>query len=296
MMQYRRVWTILENKKMIDSTVEIDCKAPGFVVAQEKLLEKLLRGGLAAGEAIKESALAREFGVNRPSVREALCQAIGWGVVEYVPYCGYRIRDFSLGDLLDWYKLREGIEPIAARDLAENRPPSVLRELEAIIAASRENSPSPDAPGNDLAFHMALVSGCGNKRFADPAMLCYFAVIFAITIESVIELNYRDGLYPQLREKCSTLEEYRSLVRGNSGNSHAKILELIRAGETSAAEEWVRGHARARVDSMRKMIDFYGDRDLPLNELLRRRRRSPEKIIRSFIGGASKSAGQPKQG
>ena len=31
-------------------------------------------------------------------MREALSQAIGWRLVEYVPYCGYRIRVFTLGD------------------------------------------------------------------------------------------------------------------------------------------------------------------------------------------------------
>ena len=91
------------------SAVANDAHSPDFISASEQLTRLLFSKELESGYPLKESLLAKQFHVTRPAMREALSQAIGWRLVEYVPYCGYRIRVFTLGDLRDWTELREAI-------------------------------------------------------------------------------------------------------------------------------------------------------------------------------------------
>lgn len=261
-------------------------KEPEFLVASRKLMTKLFSGNIHAGMVLKETLLSKEFEVSRRAMREALCMAVGWGIVEYVPFCGYRIRDFSLGDLLDWYQLREAIETIAVRELAENRPPEVLRELEAILNETTDtNDEYPDRSRNEIAFHLTIVNGCGNKRFADPAILCPFAVIFGISNDALVELNYRNHSFPNILEASNSPEAYRDLVQGGSQDVHREFFELIRDGKRERAESRLREHIHFHCDLLKNSIRIYGDRDTPINELLKRKPDSSKRMIRNLIRG-----------
>lgn len=261
-------------------------KEPEFLVASRKLMTKLFSGNIHAGMVLKETLLSKEFEVSRRAMREALCMAVGWGIVEYVPFCGYRIRDFSLGDLLDWYQLREAIETIAVRELAENRPPEVLRELEAILNETTDtNDEYPDRSRNEIAFHLTIVNGCGNKRFADPAILCPFAVIFGISNDALVELNYRNHFFPNILEASNSPEAYRDLVQSGSQDVHREFFELIRDGKRERAESRLREHIHFHCDLLKNLIRIYGDRDTPINELLKRKPGSSKRMIRNLIRG-----------
>ena len=104
--------------------------SPAGVQALHILLDKLRNNEYPPGTPLRETVLAVEFDLSRNAVREALNRMVGWDIVEYLPFRGYRIRNLSLRDLLEWYELREAIEPIAARRLALIRSRKVVAELE----------------------------------------------------------------------------------------------------------------------------------------------------------------------
>jgi GntR family transcriptional repressor for pyruvate dehydrogenase complex len=161
------------------------------------LAERVLSGQLTANTRLpSERQLAREFGVSRPIVREALRTLVERRLVDVEPSRGAFVRsDARRGRFqpLDLEYLRRGT---TARQLSEAR---LMLETEAVglavdhadaddlailqAAVERlEASPTPlDRVRNDLAFHGALVAASHN-----PVIETMFASIQALTVELMV--------------------------------------------------------------------------------------------------------------
>ena len=245
-------------------------REPDFISASHQLTQKLFSKELESGFQLKESLLAKEFNVTRPAMREALSQAIGWRLVEYVPYCGYRIRVFTLGDLRDWVETREGIEPIAARRLAERGLTTTEKnELHTLldktmIPMAKREDPN-DLLRDDMAFHYAIVRMSGNRRFNEPGLAGFYNSVLAHhhrylwTLLSYTTAPERNS-YPDLDSYFASTE-----VRTN--RSHELILQALETQDSVAAEAHVRHHCSFQTQNMYDAIKLFGDESLPLDEL-----------------------------
>ena len=245
---------------------------PGFIRASDLLLQKLMQGVFHAGQPLKESLLAKEFGVNRPSMREALCQAIGWGMVEYLPYRGYRIKDFTLKELLDWTELREAVEGMAARRLAGGCPQLVMQRLENCLAqekAAYAEGRDGEASEADIRFHLTLSSSCGNSRFAAPATLCYSVICFRL--EGELRCKYYRRISQErsrsIGQPVYPPAEQLQRERELTSMQHGTVLEAIREGDASLAEEVIRSHIRAQTQNIRLLAEVMGDASLPVAKI-----------------------------
>ena len=109
-----------------------------FLEAQEKLIEFFLHSDIMPGMVLRESVLCKTFGVDRRSMREALCQAVGWGIAEYISFRGFRVRDFTLSDVYDWEEMRMALESAAASRLALSPEETNLKRLQQLIDDERE--------------------------------------------------------------------------------------------------------------------------------------------------------------
>jgi len=150
---------------------------------------KLLAGDLPAGQVLSELSLAREIGISRTPVREAIQRLEHEGVLEQVPRFGTIVRRPERRDLADLYELREALEPYAAAQAAGRLGAQDLAtlaklcdEIGAIAAALKKAArPVPTAAelqrllSADLCFHMVLLRASGNRRLikiiADSQML-----------------------------------------------------------------------------------------------------------------------------
>ncbi len=267
-------------------------KEPGFLQAEEALVRKLMDSDLTCGQSLKESVLAKEFNINRPSVREALSQAVGWGVVEYIPYCGYRIKNFTLGDILDWNELRAGIEPVAARRLALQPSVTALEALEYYLAQSARAQQENDrekAISADMNFHMAIIAYCGNARFSSPNNLCYLSVLFRLNVKMCSEIYFRMlGNEEKYRDHNASNQQFLEFNDELIYDVHQKILQSIRQRDGNSAEHYTRYHIDSQVANLRKIIDLCVDPQLPLNSLYTRFR-SFRKRDRQFFSDAIQS-------
>src|SRR5918994_7649165 len=86
--------------------------------ASEVIREAIIDGRLAPGQRLKEEELARELGMSRTPVREALLMLQSEGLVESIPRRGATVRSYAVGDLDDVYQLRALLEGYAARRAA----------------------------------------------------------------------------------------------------------------------------------------------------------------------------------
>ncbi len=96
------------------------------------LREDILNGQYAEGAKLIESRLAKELGVSRTPVREALKQLELEGIVENIPNRGVIVLGISKQDLEDIYTIRNAIEGIAARWAVDRMTEEELEELKEI--------------------------------------------------------------------------------------------------------------------------------------------------------------------
>jgi DNA-binding GntR family transcriptional regulator len=128
------------------------------------LADAIMRGDLAPGSPIKESALATSLGISRNTVREAVRILEVGGMVRYTLHHGFAVVDPSQDDLLELYRARLVMEVSAVRvpRTSEELAP-VRAALEALMQAYQTKDPAEIA-ARDLDFHAAIVGMLNSKR------------------------------------------------------------------------------------------------------------------------------------
>jgi DNA-binding GntR family transcriptional regulator len=194
-------------------------------IALERVVEAIIRGDLVPGKRLKEAVVARDLGISRGPLREAIGRLEGRNLVVRTPQVGVMIVDPSPTDILDAFLLREALEGVAARLAAERMSNEELTALERLLDAHAEQ---PDvSAGNGYYqlpgtqdFHFAIIKGSRSARLESILLgeLYYFLRIF----------RFRS-----------------SLGQGRSGAAHAEhitVLEALQRRDPVAAEAAMRTH------------------------------------------------------
>ncbi len=153
------------------------CQATRLITA------KLLAGQFAVGEMLNENRLAKELALNRTAIHEALLQLANINALEYVPFCGYRLKPVTLRDYLEWHEVRLAVEPLAARLAAERHKRGLLDDLKEILDRERECYANDDLRGAcrcDNSFHIKMVECSGNSRLISVYMHASLGVLALI--------------------------------------------------------------------------------------------------------------------
>ena len=127
--------------------------------------ERILCGEVLPGVHLVEQDLAAEFGVGRPTVREALRRLLADDLVELLPHKGVRVRRLSPADLAELYVVREPVECLAAR-LAAGAPPGALQPLREIHREAAKAAAAGDRLTYmrlNARFHHGLAEATGNR-------------------------------------------------------------------------------------------------------------------------------------
>src|SRR5258706_11307535 len=87
-------------------------------LAYRQLRGSLLGGELRPGARLKEIPLARQLGVSRIPLREAIDQLASEGLVDRRPGLGSTVRSLTPGQLEQMYEMREVLEGYATEKAA----------------------------------------------------------------------------------------------------------------------------------------------------------------------------------
>lgn len=79
-----------------------------------KLMDWIMDGKLKMGEKLNTEELARQLGVSRMPIREALKSLEKMGLAESIPYVGVKLVSLEQEDVLQIYLMRQLLEPLAA--------------------------------------------------------------------------------------------------------------------------------------------------------------------------------------
>ena len=138
----------------------------------EALVELVVGGGLRPGQHLVESDLARQLGVSRQPVREALHRLEAEGWVDLRPSQGAFVHvptDREVNQLLD---VRELLEAETARLAARSATPEMIAGLRAIWQDGVTAADSGDFDRVvvvNSAFHAEIAARAGNEVLADLA-------------------------------------------------------------------------------------------------------------------------------
>ena len=192
------------------------------LVATEVIREAILDGRLLPGRRLKEEELARELGISRTPVREALLVLQTEGMVEAAPNRGATVRSYDAHDLGELYLLRAALEGLAARLAAERVMPQDLAKLQK--SCDRFESVASlgtlkELVKENLVFHNTILDIAGSERIAQ-------------LVRSVTELPlvYKSYLWYSPSQK---------LV---SAHYHRQIVNAIEARDPERAETVMKQH------------------------------------------------------
>lgn len=134
----------------------------------DRLRVKAIGHDFLPGERLNEVELAREFGVSRTPLREALNRLTTEGFLRSVPGKGFFFRELDPKEIFDLYELRAAIEVAAVRLAVQRASTEQLNALAKMVeeGGTLEECPVQDLIAADEAFHTRLVELAGNSEMA----------------------------------------------------------------------------------------------------------------------------------
>jgi DNA-binding GntR family transcriptional regulator len=135
--------------------------------ATELLRTHITSGQIAPASRITEVQLAEQLHVSRPTVRTALHQLAGEGLIVQIPYTGWMVSSLSAIDAWELYTLRASLESLAARLTTQRLNPTGQKLLEAALKALRDACKAKDWAAiaeADFSLHRQIVALANHAR------------------------------------------------------------------------------------------------------------------------------------
>ena len=207
--------------------------------AGEVIREAIIDGRLPPGQRLKEEELARELGISRTPVREALLMLESEGLVESIPRRGATVRSYAVSDLDDVYQLRALLEGHAARRAAARISPADVTRLEKScdrFDRLRAEDDLLDLVKENLLFHSVVHEAAASDRLA-------------ALIRKVIEipLVYKSFYWYSPEQKVISQHYHRQLARA------------LKLGDGERAELIMKEHVLEARDFLLAQIGHGGE-------------------------------------
>jgi DNA-binding GntR family transcriptional regulator len=122
-----------------------------------ELRSAILDGRIVPGDRLKEVQLAKELGVSRPTLREAIYQLIHEGLLVQEDYKGVTVAGIGETTISDIATVRVALETVAARAIATDARGHAREALQRAWLAYDDAARSGD-PARENEAHVALHS------------------------------------------------------------------------------------------------------------------------------------------
>ena len=197
----------------------------------EQLRQAIIDGNFSSGEPLRQDQIARDYGVSKIPVREALVQLESDGFVEMFSGRGAFVARLSMSQTEEIYLMRIALEPILLERAIPLTPNTDWIRMGGILAALEADIlPFLQWHALDFEFHTALY-----KNANLPAMKKLVA-----NLHSNLARYYR--VYETLGNDFRTEGEV----------EHRKILEACQSGDIQQATNFLQEHLQR---SSKRLID-----------------------------------------
>jgi DNA-binding GntR family transcriptional regulator len=197
-------------------------------------LRRLIQSGeLPPGSRLRQTEIARRFGVSTTPVREAFASLAREGLVRQDAHRGVVVFEPSLEELHENYEIRGALEGLATELAVPRLHAHDLDDLRALVDEMRRVG-DEDFPALNHAFHTRIYAATGRPRLAEM-------------IESLREAA---ASYLAMTVR-STDPRYRAAVQ----DEHDQILGALHAREAKRAGELMKAHLRHNQRQLAALIE-----------------------------------------
>ncbi len=134
------------------------------------LREQLLNGEIPPHQHLVETKIAKEVGISRTPIREALHSLELEGLIESIPRVGYVVKPINEDEVEEICEIRAAIEEVGARWAMEKAPQKLIEDLRRNISVSEEivAQGHPKAFVElDAQFHEIIAGLSGSRRLQE---------------------------------------------------------------------------------------------------------------------------------
>jgi len=146
-------------------------KIEGYELLSQKvyriLKTEIVKGYLKPGTKLLEGKIAKQMGVSRTPIREAIRELAAEGFVKMSPNQGVIVSIASIEDIQEVLQIRSVLEGLAARLATKVINGGEIKELEKYIKQMEYYTNKEDALAfseMDAEFHELILNICGNNR------------------------------------------------------------------------------------------------------------------------------------
>jgi DNA-binding FadR family transcriptional regulator len=204
-----------------------------YRAAQERIKQYIIRHHLAPGDPLPtETTLARELGISRNSLREALKALATAGVVETRHGLGTYVGQASLGPLIDGmaFNLLQNI----GRDTRTLREMLQLREILEVALVRRVIGLHSDEQLTRLEHCVARMEGDVEREIMDPHIDRAFHDTLYEPLDNHVVTLILHAFWDVQEAVILQLPKVRSIAAANA-RWHRNILESVRRGDAENA-------------------------------------------------------------
>ncbi|WP_303852297.1 GntR family transcriptional regulator [Seleniivibrio woodruffii] len=197
----------------------------------------IIKGVYRNGERLVEPKLAKNLGISRTPIREALRQLEGEGFIEIVPRRGAVVKELTIKDIDDLYAIKANLEGLAARQATLNLTSEQIEILIGINKKFRDyaekNPGIPDEHHKDnIDFHNVFIAASGNEKLVDIL----------------------DGMSKNFQRLKSMLMSDAGRA-ANAVKEHKKIIDAFISKDPDLAEKTVREHIISGWEYLKQRIN-----------------------------------------
>ncbi len=215
----------LPDDRVIDRTSATEAAA-------RELRALILSRELPAGALLHQAELAKQLGVSRTPLREALQRLSAEGLVRLDPHRGAIVACPTIAEVDEIYELQMMLESTAARGAAANRSAEGLARVEEALMQHYKSDDDPAWVESNITFHTSIY------QLADRPLL----------LEIIGMLRNRAALYVNLLARSSQ-------GRDRADREHKQMYEALKRGDADKLERLVRQHLQRTLDWCHTVIE-----------------------------------------
>ena len=208
-----------------------------------QLRNAILTNRLKPGERIREVQLAKDLGVSRPTLREAIYQLIHEGLLVQEPHKGVTVADIDAATITDIAVVRAALETIAAKAIATDKDDAAREKLRQVWITYDEAAASGDTVRENEAhmeLHRTVWLASHNSMLERiwPIVSASVNLALSTDIAARQDTERNRGMHRELVEAILHNRQRRivSAVREHIQISADELLGLLRETQARAAE------------------------------------------------------------
>lgn len=206
------------------------------------LTQQISSGSYGLGQALpSESALAAQYNVSKPVIREALTQLATFGMVQISQGRPTRVLGVNAAPLTEFFRLAMVASGQGLREAVELR--RALETQTALLAAQRRDPLGLAA----MAQALADMQTCGDDVARWAALDCAFHLGLSQAAGNRLIQHLLEALAEPIRQSIEIITAQRDLSADRSATlaRHRAIHDAVAAGDSAAAARAIAAHFAA---------------------------------------------------